>query len=417
MNWNLCWQTGLCIVLCAAPLAADELIVATSGAAGTYPNVAAAMEAAALGDRILVEPGAYPSFHYVKGVPVIGTGASASDVLIARCDFHPNIPNHDFDALLANLTLGSGAQQDAIALSGNELASGVLVMERVIVNGGVFLSGGPGNFQLVMSNSRVEAGPGQGFAGAAAYFGGQGNFVDIRASLIRAWDASSALGTTAGIGMRVRPGTLVRIANSAIHAGHGSDAGSAFANGASGIAMGFGGGTASVQLAGGALVQGGAGGIGGAGGHGVDLLGTVKLAGATVNGGAGSPAGQPFSSSAVPVQLPLAIALELLPDQRYAQAPALQSGATLAIELLSPPQQSFLALSTGLNAPAAGLASPLQLASTWIVAGGAFTATVPASPSGAPIPSFMLYAQGAAFDFSTGQMHLSEATSIALDLH
>jgi len=416
MNWNSRWQAGLCLVLCAAPLAADDLVVATNGAAGTYPTVAAAMSAAALGDRILVEPGSYPSFHYVKGVPVIGTGASASDVLIARCDFHPNIPNNDFDALLANLTLGSGAQQDAIALSGNELASGVLVMERVIVKGGLFLSGGPGNFQLILSNSRVEAGPGQGFAGSAAYVGGQGNFVDVRASLIKAWDASSLAGVTAGIGMRVRPGTLVRIANSEIHGGLGSDAGGVFAAGADAIARGFGAGTATVQLAGGALVQGGSGGAGGAGGHGLNAVGTVKLAGASVFGGSGSPAGQAFVGMNA-VQLPLAVALELAPDQRYAQAPALQSGETLSIALQSPPQQSFLALSFGLNAPASGLASPLQLASTWIVAGGSFQATVPASPSGAPIPSFMLYAQGAAFDFTTGQMYLSEATSIALDLH
>ena len=71
-------------------------------AGGEVPAVRVELEDLRPGDRILVMPGAYPPFHFSRGVSVIGMGDDPGDVLIGRCDLHVTVPAEGYDAIFEN---------------------------------------------------------------------------------------------------------------------------------------------------------------------------------------------------------------------------------------------------------------------------------------------------------------------------
>src|SRR5262245_45870285 len=118
------------VVLARSAHAADWIVDAT-GAQSSFTTIDPAMVQSTPGDRILVLPGSYPAVHFSRGVEVIGMGDEPGDVVVARVDFHVNIPNDDFDAVLSNLRVcGSGAA-DSISISGNELSAGTFLIDSV----------------------------------------------------------------------------------------------------------------------------------------------------------------------------------------------------------------------------------------------------------------------------------------------
>ncbi|MEZ6014885.1 MAG: hypothetical protein R3F49_07225 [Planctomycetota bacterium] len=270
------------------PLRANDLIVDTAGGPATFQTIGAAMLAAAPGDRILVVPGSYPAFQFERGVEVLGLGVTPAEVTIARVDFHVSVPNIDYDAVLSNVTVCGTSPNDAIAITGNELARGTLLLDGVRTCGGVFLGGDEG-FQLVAQNSRFEPLANGGFLGAAFDFGGgRAELVDVG---IFGWDAE--LSAPAGHGLRISAGAAVRATACTIEGGAGADLEApGRADGGDGVTSLPWPGPVTLMLSGGTAVAGGSGaGLTGRGGAGVrarGLAGSLTLGDAAVTGGGGA---------------------------------------------------------------------------------------------------------------------------------
>lgn len=309
--------TSLLVACLLSPAArAADWVVDASGAAGTLTTIDQAMLVAAPGDRILVLPGSYPAFHFSRGVDVIGLGASPADVVVARVDYHVNVPPIDYDTSLSNLTVCGSGPSDGVSTSGNELGPGTHLIEGVVMCGGVFLHG-DGDFYLIVANSRFEPGPGDGFQGAAFDFGG--GIFDLVDSRIQGWSASPQDGIGPGVGLRIAGDSTVRVSGSEVFGGAASEEGTGLGDGADAIERGFGSGPIAVRIAGQSLVRGGDGSPSGAGGAGVDLTASITVGDTTVSGGGGGTPGPDYAASQ-PTFLGYDPYLATFPARKFAMA-------------------------------------------------------------------------------------------------
>lgn len=378
-------------VLGASQAFATDWVVDATGAGSSFTTLNQAMVAASPGDRILVLPGDYPAFQMFKGVAILGLGPSPDAVKIARCDYHPLQPLVGYDSSLANVTLGGSADEDSIALTGNELAPGTLTLDTVVVDGAVFLRGGSTGFYLQMSNCSVVARPGEGFAGESMWFGGIGNRLDVHDSRIVGWDcpeSTPAIG--AGVGLRLAPGTQARLTDSVVAGGSGLGAG---VDGATALV----GSSGSLQLLGATSVQGGHASLTSAGGAGVDFGGTLRSGIAIdVTGGSGGTTGPAFAAS-VPSLLPVDPTIVVTPDRDPTSGPfAVASGETIGFSTATAAGSTVLLIGFGVDCPPPGASVflPLSPAPMLLVGGNALFATVPASTVG-PLFGIEVFAQAA----------------------
>jgi len=407
----------LACLLASAALAraarASDLVVDATGAAGAFANVNQAMAVAVPGDRILVMPGTYPAFQFERGVAVLGMGATADDVRIARVDFHVSIPNVGYDALLSNVTAGDGLPLDALAITGNELNPGSFVVDGVIVKGGVFLGGGANGFYALLSNSSVDTPPGHGFAGAAVYLGGKPGFsADIVNSRIDGWDAAPAQGVGAGTALLLAGGMRARIAGSTIRGGDGAGA---LPAGADAIRSGGASAVVSLRMDGSTIVHGGDAAAGGAGGDGVDVFVTTELGEAHVSGGAGSPSGVPFPQ-APPVPQPVGAHLGIDPPHADALGQTfLVSGDALTLAIDAPANLAAIAISFQLDMPSPGLFLCLHQPFGLLVFGNHIDALVPTIP-GLDLPGVMVFGQGFVRPAQGGPLLLTNVAAVRTDL-
>lgn len=381
-----------CVSLLGASQAfATDWVVDATGAGSSFTTLNQAMVAASPGDRILVHPGSYPAFQMFKGVTVVGLGPTPNDVKIARCDYHPLQPLVNYDSALMNLALGSPAEEDAIALTGNELAIGTLTLDTVVVDGAVFLRGGSTGFYLQMSNCSVVAQPGEGFSGEAMWYGGPGNRLDVHDSSIVGWncpESTPALG--AGVGLRLAAGTTARLTDAAVVGG-------------SGVAGNVAGATALVGsngalwLLGSTTVSGGNGSTIAAGGAGVAYSGALRSGAATVVvGGSGGSTGPAFANVG-PVPLPVDPSIAVTPDRDAVAGPfAVASGESIGFATNTAPGSTLLLIGFGVDCPSPSAATflPLAPAGMILVGGNALFASVPPSPVG-PLFGIEVFAQAA----------------------
>lgn len=381
-----------CVSLLGASQAfATDWVVDATGASSSFTTLNQAMVAASPGDRILVHPGSYPAFQMFKGVTVLGLGATPNDVKIARCDYHPLQPLVNYDSALMNLALGSPAEEDAIALTGNELAIGSLTLDTVVVDGAVFLRGGSTGFYLQMSNCSVVAQAGEGFAGGAMWYGGPGNRLDVHDSRIVGWDCPESTPTLgSGVGLRLAAGTQARLTNAVVVGGSGFGAGVAGATGLVGS-------TGTLELLGSTSVHGGNASLTAQGGAGVDFAGSLRTGAAIdVVGGAGGSTG-PAYANGLPSALPVDPSITVLPDRDVASGPfAVASGETLGFSTATAPGSTLLLIGFGVDglAPSASVFLPLAPSNLLLIGGNALFATVPASPIG-PLVGIEVFAQAA----------------------
>ncbi|MBK6941745.1 MAG: hypothetical protein IPH13_16335 [Planctomycetes bacterium] len=381
-----------CLSLFGASQAfATDWVVDATGAGSSFTTLNQAMVAASPGDRILVHPGSYPAFQMFKGVTVLGLGPSPDAVKIARCDYHPLQPLVNYDSALMNLALGSAADEDSIALTGNELALGTLTLDSVVVDGAVFLRGGSTGFYLQMSNCSVVAQPGEGFAGEAMWFGGIGNRLDVHDSRIVGWDCpESTPAVGAGVGLRLAPGTQARLTDSVVAGGSGLGAGVAGATGLVGS-------TGTLELLGSTSVHGGNASLTANGGAGVDFAGSLRTgASIDVAGGSGASTG-PAYASGMPSALPVDPSITVVPDRDIASGPfAVASGETLGFSTATAAGSTVLLIGFGVDCPppSAAVFLPLSPAPMLLVGGNALFATVPASTVG-PLFGIEVFAQAA----------------------
>jgi len=368
----------LTALLIAAPAAlesrANDLVVDAAGLASSYTTIEQAMVQASPGDRIFVLPGSYPAFQFSRGVEVIGMGHSPSEVVIARVDFHPNLPITGFDAGLANVSVCSGNPEDAISISGNELAPGTLVLQGVVTCGGVYLRGA-GSFYLLCADSRIQPVPGAGFLNAAFDFGGgTADFVD---AWIEGSPASLTASEPAGVGLRIGGGAVVRVSNTRVLGGIGAPSGlNVLQHGADAIAKGFGAALPELRLSGQSVISGGNAGPAGVGGDGLDLVGLISIGLSTVSGGSGASAGLDFAGSQ-PLLLGYDPYLRAQPAKLYASGDAFYRPGT---QLVVSPGAVLPALGLGyalrIDPPSNALFSPLPPAGTLNVNGDQFVVNV-----------------------------------------
>jgi hypothetical protein len=395
-------------LLLSTPALATDWIVDATGTASSFTNITQAMAQVATGDRILVLPGNYPPFHFSRSVDVIGLGNSPTDVTIERVDFHPTIPTLGYDCAIVNVSIVG----DSFSISGNELAPGTLVIDGVHLAGGVFLHGA-GELYVLMQNSRIEAGAGDGFLGAAFDFGG--GTLDVVDSLVQGAGASSGAGATAGVGLRAwsTSSSHVRIANSTVQGGAGVNA-PGFQDGGDAIDR-LGGGPVTLRLSGGSQVLGGDGIAPGRGGHAVDLAATITLGTATVVGGAGTPPGASFHG-AVPTALGYDPYLALLPGGNQGQLPVFQHpGDFVFVGFDASLPSSGLAASLQIDPITTPGGSPLVGAQASSSASEAFAIPVRIHRVANPPPRRRVYYQGIFQDPGSGQPQTTNPVAFTID--
>lgn len=288
---------------------ADDLIVDKNGGPGTFKTIQAAMTAAQNGDRILVMPGTYPGFEHTKSVSVYGMGASPDDVTVAGIAFHPIYPHTGYRVRLSRMTVVGEEGFGSAALSGNELGWGVLELESMIIDGGVFLGVfDPSGFYLSVSNSEVRTDdPSQGFEGSAVTVRGPGVQVDVSRSMIRGSDGTLSPFAFPLAGLTIDKGAALRISQSEIVGGGGAF----IQDGAPGLVVRDG----RVEgITGGASLRGGDADLGYTGGAAIQSDSPVPVGDATLAGGDGFPNGATVSGDGTvqsmetpSVQLTLAI--------------------------------------------------------------------------------------------------------------
>ncbi len=399
---------SICLLGLATSAVADDLVVDASGAPGTFATITDAMAVADLDDRILVQPGRYPFFQYNRGVPVIGLGAQPSDIVIDEIAFHVSLPQQGYRARLSNLTIGvppgTGASDPPpLVLYGNENGPGTFVLDGVEIHGGVFLRGGQEGFYVLFSNCDVDSAPGQGFSGETMYFGGPDNFLDLRSTRILGQGSSRGPG---GVGLRIEQGTEARINGAEIVGGRG-------ATGAPGIAT-VGAADVVLRLDGQSIVRGGIG-TAGAGGAGVDLTsGRIDVGEATVQGGAGSPAGSAYENVG-PTAFPAGLSLEMTPRFAFAEnGTVVHSGETMTFAFDAPADHlAVIGLAGAVQLPQVRF---LSLASTSLLvfAGDRLQLRVPTV--GTSHPGLQLYVQGGTLEPAAGTIMLTNTVSVRVDL-
>jgi hypothetical protein len=398
-------------VLLGGGAAAADLVVDAAGVASPYTTIEAAMVASSPGDRILVLPGAYPAFHFSRGVAVIGLGAAPGDVQIARVDYHVNVPPFGYETLLSNVSICGTGAADSISISGNELTHGTLTLHGVVTCGGVFLHGDAG-FSLFAADSDVSPGPGDGFRGAAVGFAG--GTLDVVGTRIAGWDASLADGVSAGIGLRVGAGVAVTLTGGEVTGGDGVLEDEVFGAGADGIAAGLGSSPIHLTAAGGASIRGGDGAAPGPGGDGVALTGTLAVGDAVVAGGVGTPPGVPFGLDPA-VDLGYDPELSVSPATPFAGGPiAVHPGALVTATLdASLPGPAAIGFAAALDPPAAPiptlLAGPVSLVFAYEVA-------FVAPDAGGALLGLQAYAQGFFVDPATGAVRTTNPVTLRMDL-
>ena len=382
----------LLFVLLSSSAAAGDLLVDASGG-GSYTTIGAAMADAVPGDRILVSPGHYPAFSFRVAVSLIGLGAAPADVHIDRIDYHVSVPALNYDTVISNVAVGGPDPSFSLAIVGNELPPGTLIIDGADVEGAVYLGGGGDGFYLLLNNSRIRAQPGEGFLGTAVHVGGPaGNFVEIRNTTIEAANATDLL--PASHGLALIPGTRARLVGAVIRGGAGL-AGSSHEAGGSAVVAGIGHGDLILRLDGDCDLRGGDAAGSGAGGNGVDISGVLEIGAANVSGGNGSPSGRAYVD-AQPVALAYDCHLTLTPHLADAQAPTLlRSGQFVQLSMPTPPGSTVIVVSVDLNLPAGpflpvGFGGP-----TYWVLGNQLRVQVPAGP-GVWIPGIEMVAQGLA---------------------
>ncbi len=411
MNQPLSAIFSVCVL--ATPSWATDWTVDASGVASDLVTIDQAMAVAMPGDRILVLPGTYPPFHFSVGVDVVGLGNDPAEVNVARVDFHPTRPIVDFEAGLSNMTVCSDGPSDGISIGGNELALGTFTVEGVDICGGIFLHGA-GELYVMMVDTALRPGPGDGFLGAAFDFGG--GTLDIVDSRIVAANASEALGKQAGVGLRIAGGSIVRISGSEVLGGQG-DGTPALRNGGDGIVHGYPMATpVNLRLSGSSLVGGGAAAPGGTGGAGVSVTGTIQTGTVTVLGGAGSPPGGAYEGSG-PTALGFDPYLKLDPAKAFAEGDVfVRPGEPSFLESDGSLPDSILGFGYTLESPSGGSLSPLTPGQIRFVRKESFglagARTISGSLTG--LPARRLYVQAFFQDPSTGQLMTSNPVAVTI---
>jgi hypothetical protein len=372
----------------ASQAKAIDVIVDASGG-GDFTTIGAAMLVVAPGDRILVEPGTYPAFHFSRGVAVIGRGATPSAVRIARVDYHVTMPTVGFETLLSNATIGSPDPADAIAISGNEIGPGALTLDGLVVDGSMFLRGGSSGFHLLVNNCRVTPNGDENFSGAAATLGGANNVVEIRNSWIRGSAAGDVGSVPPGVGLQLIGGTEARIVRSEIAGGDGYPLAGPLEPGAAAIRSAFGSGALRIRLDGGSVVAGGDSGGASAGGAGIALstaAHALALGDAVVTGGAGSTTG-PAYVNVVPTSIAADRVLELQPIVKHAESSGiLGSGDTITLESEFDPATTVIVIGLDMAQSQPSSGGPATAGSFLALDPAKWLAVVPASDLSLPIP-------------------------------
>jgi len=396
------------------PSFADDILVDASGLQSAHTEVGSAMAVARPGDRLLLLPGHYPPFLFDVGVAIVGLGESAAEVRVDRVDLHVSEPSIGYTAVLSNLTVGDGTALNSVPISGNEQSPGVVVIDGVMVEGGVFLGGGADGFHLHMSGSSVDPGPGDGFLGAGMHLGGSAGFsFEIIDSRITGADADDDVGLPAGDALHLSGPVRGRIVRSEVLGGAGSPAqpsgGDAVRRFAPGSAV-------QLRVDGGSVVRGGDALLGGAGGAGLDVGGVLELGDALVQAGASASVGLDLAPDLAVEALPGPLHLAVEPAQiAGVGAPALRSGERLTLFVAVPEDSAALFLSFDLGIPAPFPAPLISVqAPTVLILSNSVSLIVP--DLGFELPGVMLYANAWVRPTPGAKLRVTNTVSRRLDL-
>lgn len=413
---SLAYALALSSMWLATPGRAADLVVDASGVSSSFTTIDQAMAVATPGDRILVLPGSYPAFFFNRGVEVVGLGATPDQVVVDRVDYHINQPTFGYDSGLTNLTICGAGTYDGTSISGNELGAGTLVIHGVRLCGGVFLRGG-GEFYLLMLDSHIDTVTGGGFQNSGLDFGG--GVADLVDSKIEGPPASERAATTAGAGIRVRPGAKVRISACEVDGGDGGGGANGSTSGGDAIDRSSTS-SAQVRVSGGSVIRGGAGGPGGAGGAGVDLFGTILVGDAIVTGGGGQTPGPAYAASQ-PTFLPYDPHLRLDPVQAFAAgSPFVSSGQLLTFGASGSLPTTSIEFSSRIDPPTSPDLSPIPSSGSQELSfGGPIGWRAPRRNLGAPIagltiPTRRVVYQGFFVDPITQQLVTTNPTAVVL---
>ena len=413
MKTSFAWTLAAGLLASPAALATDILVDA-SGLQSSITTIGQAMAHARPGDRLLVLPGNYPAFLFEVGVHVVGLGALPADVRIARVDLHVSEPTTDYDAALSNLTVGDGSPANAVAISGNEQPPGVVLIDGVVVEGGVFLGGGSDGFHLLVNDSAITPAAGQGFGGAAVHLGGSDGFsFEFVDSEVAGWDADPLGGVPAAVGLRLAGAVRGRLARTTVRGGAGAAGLPAGAD-----AIDHFGAAVDVDLwmDGGCSVRGGdAFGVA-PGGHGIDLAGQLARGDAGITGGAGSPAGLDLAPSLLVSALPIPLHLQVEPTRANAQGPTFDTtGDLVTFSVDALPGHGVLLLGFDLDLPLPAPAAPLPQFQPFIIWFGS-TLAVEVPNAGIDFPGLVVYASGFARPPTGGKWLPTNTVSRRIDL-
>ncbi|HEX5052239.1 MAG TPA: hypothetical protein VFZ65_10735 [Planctomycetota bacterium] len=271
------------LVLCASVRATD-LLVDPTGAPGTFATIQAALVAAQPGDRILVQPGVYPSFSVTKSITILGMGSSVDAVVVAGIHLGLGFPNQHYHVSISRLRVAPGPLAP-LAVSGQELGVGQIEFESVQIDGGFRLLSGEPGFVLSLANCSVVGTVGQGFDGATCHVASPApSTFSITRCQFQGAPGDLFVAQPPLAGLLLDRGVTAQIAQCVIRGGNGGLAQA----GAPGLDVR----QAQVRSLGTmSTIRGGDGGAGACGGPGVLTTSTVFYGSATVTGGPGSPNG------------------------------------------------------------------------------------------------------------------------------
>lgn len=345
------YQASLCTLVLCASLRAADLIVDSAGGPGTFPTIQAAMLAAQPGDRILVQPGVYPSFSVTKSISIYGMGSAVDAVVVGGIHLGLGFPNQNYHVSISRLRVDAGAAAP-LAVSGQELGVGKIEFESVQIAGGFRLLAGEAGFVLSLANCTVTGDIGQGFDGATcnvaapapSYFSiTRCRFQGARGDLFAAQPPLA--------GLLLDRGVTAQIAQCDIRGGRGGLA----QTGAAGLYVR----QAQVRSLGTATtVRGGDGGTAAAGGPGVLTTSTIFRGSATLNGGLGTTDGPAVAGTGTVLPASnISPELEVVVDQTTSGPVIIGSGTHIAWHLESAGAPGFVLLSWAIGGP---LPAPLD---------------------------------------------------------
>ncbi|MEZ5990404.1 MAG: hypothetical protein R3F30_15070 [Planctomycetota bacterium] len=275
------------IALAAQLAGATDHVVDAQGGPGVHKTISAAMAVASPGDRILVRPGTYPGFKVDRSIEVVGLGSAPSSVIVEGIAFHPVHPHSGYRVRLSRMRLTPALPSlNSMALSGNELGTGELILDSLVLDGGMALGvWEKGSMELDLDNCdiRVEKAQG-GVVGAAVVVTGPAVHLEVSRTEVHGGVGTLAPLSPALAALQVDDGTTLRLAQTRLYGGKGAPG----QDGAPALIVRNG---IVEAIHAGSLLFGGDGGDKGAGGPAIRADVPIQVGSARLAGGSGTPDG------------------------------------------------------------------------------------------------------------------------------